>query len=179
MNKKIFFIIVALLLVIVFAGSCKRTYFQMSEEVTGSEASKFRFRDAYYRMGKSIALTAGRFELTPADSMVLFIEGRGKTFSAGEEGVAALDVAETARFYIVLPPRLSLKEYDTRNKAICEITGSLNYGVGENLFICQSGSVVIDSLRKDDIFGSFKGNYLNTSNKSFQVEGPFKATLKQ
>ena len=179
MSRKLFVIIAASMMLIVFAGSCKKTYIKMAEEVNENASNRFEVRDAYYQMGKSIALYAGRFELTPADSLVLYIEGRGKMFSAGEKGVAALDVAQTARFYIVLPPRLSLKTYETGNNAICEITGNLKYGVGENLFICQSGSVVIDSLKKDDVFGSFKGNYLNTSNKSFQVEGPFKATLKQ
>jgi len=179
MKKNIIFAIVMGVLLVIFCGSCKRTYFRMTEEVNQNTTNKFAIKDAYYRMGKSIALTAGRFELTPSDSIVLYIEGQGKVSGIGKSGVVGLDFAQTARFYMTLPVRLSLKKYDVKQKAICEITGSQNYGVGENLFICQAGSVKIDSLKKDDVYGQFRGTYLNTSNKSFTVEGPFKATLKQ
>jgi hypothetical protein len=166
-------------LIIVFAGSCKRTYIRMTEEVFDNVEIRFAVKESYYRMGKSIALTAGRYEITPGDSIVLYIRGQGRVGGLGEESVVGLDFVETARFFISLPIRLSMQTYDTQHKAICEITGSLNYGPGENLFICQSGQVVIDSLKKENIFGNFKGSYLNTSNKSFKVEGPFKAGLKQ
>jgi len=179
MKKNILFFIVLAALSIIFFGSCKKTYFRMTEEVNQNATNKFAVKEAYYRMGKSIALTAGRFELTPGDSIVLYIEGRGKVSGIGDQGVVGLDFAETTRFYMTLPIRLSLKKYDIGHKAICEITGSLNYGAGEGLFVCQSGSVVVDSLKKDDVYGRFEGKYLNTSNKSFSVEGPFKATLKQ
>jgi hypothetical protein len=179
MKKNIISIIVLAVLLMIFVGSCKRTFFQVTEEMNKNQARQFVVKDAHYRMGKSIAITGSRFELTPADSIVLFIEGQSKVTGVGEEGVMTLDFAETTRFYIVLPIRLSPKKYDTEHRAICEITGNLNYGAGENLFICQNGQVVIDSLKKNNIFGTFRGRYLNTSNKSFMVEGPFEAGLKQ
>lgn len=179
MKKNVIFFIALAGLSVILCGSCKKTYFRMTEEVHQNATSKFAIKEAHYRLGKSIALTAGRFELTPGDSMVLYIEGQGKVAGIGEQGVISLDFAQTARFYIVLPVRLSLQKYNIGQKAICEITGGFAYGPGENLFICQSGSVVVDSLKKDDVYGQFRGTYLNTSNKSFTVEGPFKAKLKQ
>lgn len=178
MKSKIFIVVsLAALLVISFV-SCKRTFFHVTEEVANNETNRFTVKKAYYQMGKSIALTAGRYELTPGDSIVLFVEGQGRVSGIGSEGVVGLDIGETARIYMTLPVKLQVMKYDLRFKAICEITGSLNYSHGENLFVCQSGQVVIDSLKGNDIFGTFKGSYLNTSNKSLKVEGPFKAGLK-
>ena len=179
MKRKIIFFFVLSALAIIFCGSCKKTYFRITDEVDPKSAGKFTIKKATYRMGRSIALTSGRFQLTPGDSIVLYIEGQGKVTGIGEQGVATLDFAETARFYMTLPIRLSLQEYDIGQKAICEITGNLNYGPGENLFVCQSGSVVVDSIKKDDVYGRFEGRYLNTRNKSFSVEGPFKAVLER
>jgi hypothetical protein len=179
MKRNILFLLILSILLIITVGSCKKTYFYMTEEIHENQTNKFTVKDSYYRMGKSIALTGGRYEITPGDSIVLFIVGQGKVSGVGSEGVMGLDFAETARFFISLPVRLSVQEYDTQHGAICEITGSLNYGQGESIFTCQSGSVVIDSLKKDNVYGHFDGTYLNTSNKSFTVEGPFKAGLKQ
>jgi len=179
MNKKSVVIIILAVFIAAFIGSCKKTHFQLTEEVHDSQTFRFTLKEAYYRMGHSIAITGGRFELTPADSIVLYIEGQGKVFGYGEKGVVGLDFAQTARFYITLPVRLSPGKYDTRQKAICEITGSLAYGQGENLFVCQSGRVVIDSLIGTDIYGNFKGKYVNTSNKFVYGDGPFKANLKR
>lgn len=158
--------------------SCKKIYFRVSEEANDNKANRFAITEAYYQMGKSIALTGGRYELTPSDSIVLFIEGQGKVTGIGGDGVVGLDYAQTARFFMTLPVRLQPKNYDTRFRSICEITGSLNYGAGENLFVCQSGQVVIDSLKKDTVYGTFKGTYLNTSNRTLSVDGPFTAGLK-
>jgi hypothetical protein len=159
-------------------AACKRIYYHVSEEVTGNERNKFRLQEAYYQMGKSIAITGGKFALVPGDSIVLYIKGQGTVTGVGESGVATLDFPETTRFYISLPNILGVKTYNTGHRAICEITGNLSYGPGENLFVCQSGKVVIDSLKKDKIYGNFSGNYLNTSNKSIAVDGKFKAGPK-
>lgn len=173
------FVVLAAVLALAFTCGCKNTYFHLTEEINDNATHRFTVKDAYYRMGKSIALTAGRFEITPGDSMVLYLEGQGRVTGVGEAGVAGLDFGQTARFYIRLPLQPERQKYDTEHKAICEITGSYGYGPGENLFVCQSGNVVVDSLRKDKIYGSFRGSYLNTSNKSMLVEGSFRAGHKK
>jgi hypothetical protein len=179
MKRVQLFVVLAAVLVAILSGGCKNTYFHLTEEINDNATNRFTVKDAYYRMGKSIAITGGRFEITPGDSIVLFLEGHGKVTGVGESGVAGLDFGQTARFYIRLPLQLDLQKYDTKFKAICEITGSYGYGSGENLFVCQSGKVVVDSLKKDKVYGSFSGSYLNTSNKSLLVEGDFKAGHKK
>lgn len=175
MRKDLFLIAILAGILIVLASSCKRLYFHVTEEVLSGESNRFTQKKAYYWMGRSIALTAGRFEITPGDSTVLFIEGRGSVTGVGEAGVATLDFGETARFFIALPLKIQARRYDTRFRAICEVTGSLKYGAGENLFVCQSGEVVVDSLKGTRIYGTFRGDYLNTSNKRLAVDGQFKA----
>lgn len=177
MSRKFFISAVAVAILLSLAA-CKRMYYHVSEEVAGNTPNKFRLQESYYQMGKSIAITGGRYELVPGDSIILYIKGQGTVTGVGEAGVATLDFPETTRFYIMLPNNLSLKSYNTGGRAICDITGNLNYGAGEDLFVCQSGKVVIDSLKGDKVYGKFSGKYLNTSNKSISVDGPFKAGLK-
>jgi hypothetical protein len=179
MKKKILFLLSLSVLIITMLGSCKKSYIYMTEEIHHKKTNNFTVKESYYRLGKSIALTDGKYEITPGDSIVLYIVGQGKVAGVGNDDVMGLELAETARFFITLPVRPTVKEYDTHHKAICEITGNLNYGPGENLFTCQAGTVAIDSLKGDDLYGRFAGAYINTSNKSFTVRGPFKADLKR
>lgn len=178
MSRKAIIYAAAVVGILLSLAACKRLYYHVSEEISGNKPNKFRVQKAYYQMGKSIAITGGRYELVPGDSIILYIQGQGTVTGVGEAGVATLDFPETTRFYISLPNLLNVKTYRTGRRAICEITGNLNYGPGENLFVCQSGRVVIDSLKKDNIYGNFSGKYLNTSNKSITVEGAFKAGPK-
>jgi hypothetical protein len=178
MSRKAIIYGAAAVMILLSLAACKRIYYHVSEEISGNKPNKFRIQEAYYQMGKSIAITGGRYELVPGDSIILFIQGQGTVTGVGEAGVATLDFPETTRFYISLPNILGVKTYHTGRRAICEITGNLNYGPGEDLFVCQSGKVVIDSLKGDKIYGNFSGKYLNTSNKSITVDGPFKAGLK-
>ncbi len=178
MSRKAIMYGAAVVAVLLSLAACKRTYYHVSEEITGNQPNRFRLQEAYYQMGKSIAITGGRYQLVPGDSTLLYIQGQGTVTGVGEAGVATLDFPETTRFYISLPNVLGVKTYNTGRRAICEITGNLNYGAGEDLFVCQSGKVVIDSLKGDKIYGNFSGTYLNTSNKSITVDGPFKAGPK-
>lgn len=179
MSRKDIYVLAAMGVLAVLLVSCKKTYFHVSEEVNKNAKVRFTQQNAYYQMGKSIALNAGRYQLVPGDSIVLYIEGLGKFTGVGEVSVATLDIGETSRFYIALPNMLAAgKTYDTRNRAICEITGNFQYGSGENLFICQSGQVVIDSLKGSRVHGAFSGEYLNARNQSLSVTGAFKAGAK-
>jgi hypothetical protein len=175
MRTKTVILVVLSLLVLVLAASCKKTYLYLSEEVRDNKPARFAIQEAYYLRGKSIALYAGRFQLTPSDSVVLHLSAQGSVTGFGEAGVATLDFDQVARVYIVLPNRLTPGEYDIGRNGVCEITGSLNYRQGENLFVCQSGRLVIDSLKGDKIFGIISGTYLNAGNQSLSLEGAVKA----
>ena len=178
MSKKAIIGAAAVVGILLSLAACKRFYYHVSEEVAGNQPNKFRVQEAHYQMGKSIAITGGRYEIVPGDSIILYIKGQGTVTGVGEAGVATLDFPETTRFYISLPNILGVKTYNIGQKAICEITGNLDYGSGENLFVCQSGRLVVDSLKKDKIYGNFSGKYLNTSNKSITVDGSFRAGSK-
>ncbi|MCP4565992.1 MAG: hypothetical protein GY841_00270 [FCB group bacterium] len=178
MIRKAVLAVFTLSLLAVLLVSCKSTYFHVTEEARDNVALKFKTDKAYLEGGKSISLTSGGFLLTPGDSTVLFVEGRGRYSEVGEVGVASLGVTETARFYMTLPTMIKPGRYDIHHKSICEILGSLNYNQGETLFTCQSGQVVIDSLYKGKFYGKFKGEYINTSNKRLTVDGDFKVKQK-
>lgn len=175
MSKNRFIIPAVVAVLLLSLGACKRIHFTVSEEVNDNRSNRFVIKEAWYQMGKSIALTGGQYQIVPGDSIILYIRGMGTVTGVGEAGVATLDFPQTTRFYIMLPNRLSLRRYDIGRRAICEITGSMAYDQGENLFVCQTGQVVIDSLKGEKLHGQFSGIYLNTRNQSITVDGPFKA----
>ena len=178
MLKQIARLTAVLILTVILLSACKKTYFSITEEARDNQTLRFTVHKADYQLGQSITLTGGGFLLTPADSQVIFVEGRAEYKDIGEQGVAALAVTATARFYIALPNVLKAGRYNIKYHSICEIMGSLNYQPGETLFTCQSGEVVIDSIAKGQYYGSFKGEYLNTSNKHLTVDGDLKAKRK-
>ena len=171
-------ITILILLAAVLALGCKRTKFTVAEEVNQNIAIRYTTTDSYYLAGKSIALKQSKFQLIPADSMVLFFQGNTTKSADGGQSIAQLQLARTARFYATLPVTLKPGKYDITFKSICEIVGSLNYQEGEGLFTCQSGQVVVDSLKKGEIFGSVSGTYRNTKNQSLKISGAIKARVK-
>ncbi|MFH1699493.1 MAG: hypothetical protein ABIE07_02805 [Candidatus Zixiibacteriota bacterium] len=179
MIKKNHCLWIVLFLLSLFAlMSCKRTYLYVAEEVYENTSVRFTTKSSFYTMGKSIALTHGGFELVPSDSTVLFIEGQSTNTGKGGISVAELRLAETARFYVTLPNTIRVGEFNIEHKSICEITGNLNYRIGETLFTCQRGSIIVDSLVGSKIYGTIDGDYLNTRNQTLKVEGNIKAGQK-
>jgi len=178
MTRKTAILIISWGVLLAGLGACKKTYFHVSEEANDGVTVRFKTAETYYLMGKSIALTEGSFRLTPCDSTVLFIEGEATNVAARGANFFQWKMSQTARFFVTLPPRLRAGRYDAGHHAVCEIVGSKNYQVGENLFVCQSGEVVIDSLKGNKVFGKISGRYLNTRNQSLTVDGPFKAQPK-
>jgi hypothetical protein len=163
-------------LIVTLLASCKRTYFHIKEEINNNTSVRFTTKESYYQMGKSIALTSGSYRIVPGDSIVMFIEGKASMGSVGETGVATFEAQETARFYVMLPSLPKVGKYNVSHRAICEIIG--RYNQGEGLFVCQSGQVVIDSLKRSKIYGKLTGEYLNTSNQKLSVDGNIKARSK-
>ncbi|MCK5127870.1 MAG: hypothetical protein KAR42_16555 [candidate division Zixibacteria bacterium] len=175
---KRFLIIVTLGLLLLSLISCSKSYFTIAEEVHENTAIKYKTVNSFYEMGKSIELTRGKFQLIPGDSIVLFIEGRSTKSTVSGETFAELPTAKSARFFVTLPISIAEGKYNTTHKAICEIIGSLNYQTGEGLFTCQSGEVVIDSLKGEKLFGSITGKYRNTKNQSLTVNGNIEANIR-
>lgn len=172
------FLFVAALVILAALGACNKTYFQIAEEANNNVAVRYTTTTGAYTMGKSIALTRGKFEIIPGDSVVLYIEGRSTGKGVGEESVAELELATHARFYVMLPNMITVGRYNTQHRAICEVVGSMHYQTGENLFICQSGRISVDSLDGSKIYGKISGVYLNTKNQTLTVEGDIKADMK-
>lgn len=175
MNKKLIIPILIIIFSVSIFASCNRTYFYLKEEVLNNKKLKFKTRESYYRYGQQIELTGGGFRVDSGEDVLLYIKGETTVTGVGEPGIMTLEFREVAQFYIALTPPLGVGKYDTKHKAICEILNSLSYKTGENLFTCQRGEVVIDSLKKDNIYGKITGDYLNTSNKRLSIEGNIKA----
>lgn len=156
-------------------ASCKSTHFTIAEEIHDNTAIRYTTKTTWYTMGKSIALTRGKYQLVPSDSVVLFVEGESTGEAVTGSSIAELKLAKTARFYFTLPPRIQPGKYKTGLKSIGEVMGSVNYAAGENLFTCQTGTVVVDSLRGEEMFGTISGTYRNTKNQSLKLDGAFRA----
>ncbi len=109
---------------------------------------------------------------------MLFVEGQAKVPGTDRESVAHLELTEVARLYMTLPIPPRPGRYDTRFAAICEIINSQKYAIGDNLFVCQSGEVVVDSFKNGVYYGQFSGNYLNTTDKHLSASGTLKAGQK-
>jgi len=178
MMKKIITCLAIFAMIISLGAGCKRTYFRITEESKGNTPLRFTIKKSYYRPNQSISLVGGRYAITSGDSLLLYIEGKAKIPGVGEVGVAELDLSETARIYISLPPGQKTGRQHIDHRSICEIVGGGAYRMGENLFVCQSGEIVIDSLVGKEFYGKFNGKYLNTSSRTLTAEGDIKANRK-
>lgn len=165
-------------LTLMVADGCKRVYFHLTEQAPEKTTLRFTTTKSYYELNRSIALTGGRYQIRPGDSIVLFVEGQAKVPKTNRESIAQLELTEVARLYLTLPIPPKPGRYDTRFAAICEIINSRKYTIGDNLFVCQSGEVVVDSFKNGVYYGQFSGDYLNTTNKQVSAAGTLKAGQK-
>jgi len=178
MKSRIVFGIIIAVIIAVGLNACKKTYFHVSEQITGNVKNRFTTKSSYYLVGQSLALTGGRYAIHPGDSVLLFIEGQAKVPGVGQNDVAGFDVDETARFFFVLPPLPQPGTYDLQYNGIAEILNDEYYSEGTNLFTCQSGKLVIDSVKSAELYGRFVAEFLNTQNKKLSALGDFKANQK-
>lgn len=166
---------VALTVAIMSIISCsKRSYLYVADDPASRIATRYKIKTAFYETGRSIVLTDGKYEIRPGDSTVLFVEGSG-SYQGSTEEVASLSMSTVARFYCTLPANFRTAEYSIGGKSIAEIINPLRYRERENLFVCQSGTMTVDSIKGEKIFGRLRGAYVNTSNAQITVDGALRA----
>ncbi len=166
------------LLMVLALSACSSTYFYITEEARDGKTYQYGLSKGYFEAGKSLAISNGRLKITPGDSLLLYLEGSSRKTGESRIGIATLDFVQKARFYIMLPSQPELRSYSMQYNAICEVLLSGLYDEGANLFTCQRGEIVLDSIAKGDHWGRFKGVFLNTQNKEIEVEGDFRAGRK-
>lgn len=161
--------------VLLIAG-CKKTYFNITDE-SRPVPLRFTTTTSNYEMGHSFSVVQGKYSLTPADSTVLFIEGQS-AIRGDQESVATMNLAGTARIYMLLPLNLELKRYGAGFYSICEVIGGSMYPEGKNLFECRSAELTLDSLKHGKYYGSFSGEYTNADGRMVKIDGAVKAGRK-
>ncbi|NMC42650.1 MAG: hypothetical protein GYA46_01910 [candidate division Zixibacteria bacterium] len=157
---------------------CKKTYLQIAEEPAGAPALRFTIDQASHEPMRAIQVTEGRYSIIAGEGTVLFIEGSSSALGPGEAGVATMDYHRTVRLYLALPLKPAVGRYEITSQSICELIGGGDAAEGSGLFRGDAGAMVVDSLKKNRIYGTLDAGFVNPAGLRVTVTGPVKAGRK-
>jgi hypothetical protein len=159
-------------------GGCKKVYLQVADESSNAPALRFTVGEAYHEPMRATRVAEGRYSIVAGEGTVLTIEGTGSTLGAGEAGVATIDYHRTVRLYLTLPLKPAIGRYEINSQSICELIGGGDAAEGSGLFQGDSGTMVIDSLKKNRMYGTLDAGFVNAAGRHLTVTGPIKAGRK-
>lgn len=157
---------------------CKKTYLHITEEPAGAPALRFTIDQAAHEPMRVIQVTEGKYSIIVGVGTVLSIEGTSSTLGPGEAGVATMDYHRTIRLYLALPATPAAGRYAIDAQSICELIGGGRSAEESGLFRGEAGALVIDSLKKNRMYGTLDAGFVNAAGRRVTVTGPIKAGRK-
>ncbi len=82
------------------------------------------------------------------------------------------------RIYIQLPPEIKPETIDLPGNSFIHLLGRYEQSPETKIFIPQSGTLVVDSLAKNVLYGTVTGHFENSGKMPLAVNGRFKVKYK-
>ena len=85
----------------------------------------------------------------------------------------------TQKIYIELPLELASQEISLSGNSFIHLLGRYDQPPEKKIFVPQSGSMVIDSLADNTLYGTIEGRYENSDKLAMAVDGKFKVKMNR
>ncbi|MBN1211460.1 MAG: hypothetical protein JXA92_02690 [candidate division Zixibacteria bacterium] len=85
----------------------------------------------------------------------------------------------TQKIYIQLPTALEAQKISLSGNSFIHLLGRYDQPPETKIFVPQSGSLVIDSLVKNTLYGTIDGRYENSEKLAVAVDGKFKVKMNR
>jgi hypothetical protein len=100
-----------------------------------------------------------------------------------QEKISVYDVLQydeyiKCRLYLQLPSNLVPGSQPLEGRSFVQILGRYDKPVETKLFLPKSGSVIVDSVANDRLFGTINGKFANAEGSPLNFNGKFKVKIK-
>ncbi|HOP07715.1 MAG TPA: hypothetical protein PLF13_10540 [candidate division Zixibacteria bacterium] len=170
-------LIIALTLIIIAVSCTSRYRLDMSmtfEEIT----NKVKIKTTQLVMDAVLGDPMGQDKVTPGLGDVLVVTFTSRLRSLGDTNMPGLQFDEnlTAMLYLELPTRRKAPTtLELPGNALIHVLGRYEQPREAKVFLPQSGTVVIDSLKGNKSYYTINGEFSNAYGTMLNMSGSFKA----
>ena len=111
--------------------------------------------------------------------LIITISTRGDKLPTDRYRTLMLEYDEylTQKLYIQLPFELEAQKLSLSGNSFIHLLGRYDQQPEKKIFVPQSGSLVIDSLAKNTLYGTIDGRFENSDKLALVVDGKFKVKM--
>jgi hypothetical protein len=111
--------------------------------------------------------------------LVLVTSARGFRSDSTWTQVFAYDEVLKVRLFIELPSSIRPARVTLKERSFAQMLGRYMVPPGQKVFLPDTGSLVIDSLTKDHLYGTLGARFVNTKGVPLVFDGQFRARIRR
>ena len=111
--------------------------------------------------------------------LMLITGHRGHILSDREEDLISFDRYVQHRLFIQFPREFEPGDYDLSGISFAQLLGRYELPVEDKIYFPTTGSLTIDSIPGDKLFGTMNASYENRKGEMLTFEGRFRAGIKR
>jgi hypothetical protein len=111
--------------------------------------------------------------------LMLITGHRGHILSDREEDLISFDRYVQHRLFIQFPQEFGPGNYDLTSISFAQLLGRYELPVEDKIYFPTTGTLTIDSIPDDKLFGTMDASYENRKGELVKFEGRFRAKVKR
>jgi hypothetical protein len=114
-----------------------------------------------------------------ANCLVLLSSSRGERVELGSLSVLGYDENLKVRLFFELPHTLQPARLAVKERSFAQMLGRYTVPPEEKIFLPDTGSLMIDSLTKDHLYGTLAARFVNSKGTPLEFDGQFRAKIRR
>lgn len=173
--------VVGLITLALLVGGCTSRYRKDLFLTSGEERSKVKVVTTEYISGVRLDNPYAERKVSPGagSCLVLTTESRGRTVQTEFlPNIVQFDENLITQIYLQLPAKPEAGTISLQGNALVQIRGRYELSVQDKVFLPDStGTLIVDSLRNNQLFGTLRGRFANHTGSSLMFDGEFRAKI--
>jgi len=171
----------ALIVVVLAATACTSRYRLEMFTVIGDERSKIDIEKTEYYIGVVLGDPKSQDKVVRGDGscLVLVTGGRGQSVVDKYQDIITFDRYERFRVFLQLAAVPMAGTITLSGNSFVQHLGRYELSDEARMYFPAGGTLVIDSIAKNRLFGTLNGGYTNANNERLVFEGQFKAKIAE
>lgn len=111
--------------------------------------------------------------------LVLLTSTSGETIDLQSKSLLSFDEFLRIRLFVELPENLSQASIELKGHSFVQLLGRYALRPEEKIFLPSSGTMAIDSVVKNRLFATIKGDFANSGGTPLHFDGQFRAKINK
>jgi hypothetical protein len=170
-----------LVVVVLAATACTSRYRLDMFTVVGNERARIKVEKTEYYLGVVLGDPKSQDKVVRGNGncLVLVTGGRGQSIVDKAEDIITFDRYERFRVFLQLAAAPQADTILLSGNSFVQQLGRYEFSDDERMYFPTNGTLVIDSIARDRLFGTLNGTYKNAKNNPLIFEGQFKAKIAE